>query len=396
MIFETVDMEGGMIGGVFTFIKNMISMSPDSAQFSLIGINSTHHTLYQTYRKSMDGVEYDFIPITHEQTNGQKRLIPATLRYTLSLWRNHRKLQLQENDTLCFQRIEYAIPFLKHKSKKVVFLHNQIKDFISTNSESKWKWFKGLYWAITGPVLKHMDTIYFVERNTLGYYQKKYPQHAHKMFFCPTMYYNKVFYPYTKEDRDQCIGAFENTYHASLQNKDVFLFVGRFEKQKNPELLVEVIHGYLSGAKKREDAVFVLIGDGSYRPYIEKNLAKWIEEKKVILTGSQQRDAIARWMNVSYGMVLTSHFEGMPIAVLEAMGCGVMLVSTNVGEIRNMVKDGVNGIVVNTFDSATFIKALEEAVQSRETYDRKKVADSIQPFQASAVVNTLIHQMEKG
>jgi glycosyltransferase involved in cell wall biosynthesis len=45
------------------------------------------------------------------------------------------------------------------------------------------------------------------------------------------------------------------------------------------------------------------------------------------------------------------HSEGMPTAILEAMACGKPVVSTDVGSVRELVEDGVTGIVVPPRDA---------------------------------------------
>lgn len=384
-----------MIGGVVTFIKNIISMNPGDRDVVLVGINSTRHELLTRYHKVRDGREYEFIPVISDYLVNRNRTIPASLKYIVRMWRKRKVLAITDGDILCFQRMEYVIPFLRSKNRKVVFLHNQIRDFISTNSESKWKWFQSLYWLLTGVTLKTIDRMYFVERNTMEYYKKRYPRHAHKFFFCPTMFDDRVFTVYDETVRKECIRTFEEKYGAELESKDIFLFVGRFEKQKNPELLVEVIREYLTSGVRRDKAVFVLAGDGSYREFIEKGLEPWIKSRQVILTGALDREEIARWMNAAFCMLLTSHFEGMPIAVLEAMGCGALLVSTDVGEIRNMVRENDNGVLVGDFSVETYIKALEKVAADRCRFDRHDISESVAQYRATSAVKALLEQMEE-
>lgn len=56
--------------------------------------------------------------------------------------------------------------------------------------------------------------------------------------------------------------------------------------------------------------------------------------------------------------VLPSHSEGHPLAVLEAMACGVPVVATHVGAIPDVVRDGVDGLVVPPRDAKRLADAL--------------------------------------
>jgi glycosyltransferase involved in cell wall biosynthesis len=66
--------------------------------------------------------------------------------------------------------------------------------------------------------------------------------------------------------------------------------------------------------------------------------------------------------------LLTSVREGMPLVIIEAMACALPVVSTNVGGIRDIVKDGSNGFLVPSGDASAMadrVKALMENTTER-------------------------------
>lgn len=56
--------------------------------------------------------------------------------------------------------------------------------------------------------------------------------------------------------------------------------------------------------------------------------------------------------------VLPSHNEGLPVSVLEAMACGLPVISTQVGGIPELVREGVDGLLVAPGDRAALVQAL--------------------------------------
>jgi glycosyltransferase involved in cell wall biosynthesis len=74
--------------------------------------------------------------------------------------------------------------------------------------------------------------------------------------------------------------------------------------------------------------------------------------------------------------VLTSlpHSEGMPTAILEAMACGKAVVSTDVGSVRELVEDGVTGIVVPPRDAEAISRAVLQLVADPELRERMGAA----------------------
>ena len=58
--------------------------------------------------------------------------------------------------------------------------------------------------------------------------------------------------------------------------------------------------------------------------------------------------------------ILASHFEGLPMALLETMAVGIVPVVTDVGSIKSVVQHGVNGVIVNKKDSKDLYEKLKE------------------------------------
>ena len=83
----------------------------------------------------------------------------------------------------------------------------------------------------------------------------------------------------------------------------------------------------------------------------------------VRLRGSLPPVEVARALQEAQLFVLPSHWEGQPIAILEAMASGLPVVVTAVGANPDVVRDGVDGRVVPSHDAAALADALEELVR---------------------------------
>lgn len=86
--------------------------------------------------------------------------------------------------------------------------------------------------------------------------------------------------------------------------------------------------------------------------------------------------------------VLTSESEGMPCAVLEAMGCGLPIVTTNVAGNREIVHEGVNGFLVPVGDAEKLAQALawlvrDPALRRRMGGESRRV---VQPYEWREIV----------
>lgn len=105
---------------------------------------------------------------------------------------------------------------------------------------------------------------------------------------------------------------------------------------------------FLKSAKlileKQPEVAFVIVGDGPLRKELEIMARDMGLESNVIFTGF--REDVLDLVNALDLFLVTSHHEGIPMSVLEAMALGKAVVSTNVGGMSEIIEDGVSGMLV--------------------------------------------------
>ena len=122
-----------------------------------------------------------------------------------------------------------------------------------------------------------------------------------------------------------------------LQPDDVvFGTAARLEVQKGLDLLIDAAPLVL---KRMPKARFLIVGGGSLENDLRARAAALGLERQVIVTG-YRTDAVDL-MQTFDCFVQTSHFEGMPMALLEAMALNKPIVATAVGGVPEVVEDGV-------------------------------------------------------
>jgi len=110
-------------------------------------------------------------------------------------------------------------------------------------------------------------------------------------------------------------------------------YIGRLAKGKGLETLIRA----LAVVKKQTTAFNVLIvGEGTLRNQLEAQVEKLGLSEHVCFTG--QVDNVQDYYHQSHLFVLPSSSEGMPHAMLEAMACGLAVVATPVGGIRDIMQ----------------------------------------------------------
>lgn len=143
------------------------------------------------------------------------------------------------------------------------------------------------------------------------------------------------------------------------------LFLGELGKRKGCYDIPSVIKMVKESIP---DVRFVLAGAGSEAD--EKNIKQLIEDKGVrdntVFPGwvrGEKKDRLLRKADVFF---LPSYNEGMPMSVLDAMGYGLPIVSTNVGGIPKIVHDGDNGYCCDAGDVKMFAEGITRLLMSDE------------------------------
>jgi glycosyltransferase involved in cell wall biosynthesis len=115
-------------------------------------------------------------------------------------------------------------------------------------------------------------------------------------------------------------------------------------------------------------AIFLIVGEGPLRTEIEILIKKLNLEEKVKLLGFRQD--IPEILCVLHLFVLSSSWEGLGTSLLDAFASRVPVVATNVGGIPEIVKDGVNGILVPPGNPDALARAIISILNNRNLGSR--------------------------
>jgi glycosyltransferase involved in cell wall biosynthesis len=148
-----------------------------------------------------------------------------------------------------------------------------------------------------------------------------------------------------------------------LHGRRVVIAVARLVPLKNLGLLLEAV----ALVCRRVAAVhLILVGDGPEAGALRARAATLGIADRVTFAGyvpQQETPPLYRTADV---FALSSDFDNSPNAVLEAMACGLPVVATDVGGVREFVTDGAGGLVVPPRDAVALATALETHLVSPE------------------------------
>ena len=153
---------------------------------------------------------------------------------------------------------------------------------------------------------------------------------------------NKISVVFNGINLDNCIT--KNDY--SLKSDFNILHIGRFMDVKNHGFLIGSFSAFL---KDHPRSKLTLIGDGELKEKIQEQVKELSIEDKVIFLGLQ--DNVYLYLNKADVFVLPSKYEGMPMTLIEAMGTGLPIITSNVGGIKDMLINDKEALLINPIRS---------------------------------------------
>ena len=172
-----------------------------------------------------------------------------------------------------------------------------------------------------------------------------------------------------------------------LTGRRVVIAVTRLVPIKNIRLLVDAIA--MIRARVPETHL-VIVGDGPERAAVRARAGELDLADSVTFAGSVPQHDTPAFYRTADVFALSSDFDNSPNAVLEAMACGLPVVATDVGGVRDFVVERAGGAVVPPGDAPALADALErfltqpEAARAAGAYNRLKASTEFS-WRASAL-----------
>ncbi|MGL4514607.1 MAG: glycosyltransferase family 4 protein [Lacipirellulaceae bacterium] len=170
--------------------------------------------------------------------------------------------------------------------------------------------------------------------------------------------------PKNEVDRRTLVGCFPQPPRL------VLVAAGRLSPEKGVEVLLEAASIALPRitAAGGPDLGIAVFGGGVLREALEADIARRRLGGRVVLGGF--RNDLDRLLPQADGFVLSSHTEGLPVVLLEAMGAGVAPIATDVGGVGEVVLNNETGLLVPPADPRAFADAIvrlvtDEGLRSR-------------------------------
>jgi glycosyltransferase involved in cell wall biosynthesis len=143
-------------------------------------------------------------------------------------------------------------------------------------------------------------------------------------------------------------------------SQPLLISVGRFSPPKG---YGDLVAAFAELHHLHPTARLIIVGDGALRAEVEAQIAELGLQHHVRLLGA--RNDVPQLLSASDVYVSASHWEGLPLTVLEAMAAGLPIVATGVGDVPRVVVAGT-GVIVPPRDPSALAKALRNLLAEPE------------------------------
>lgn len=186
----------------------------------------------------------------------------------------------------------------------------------------------------------------------------------------------------------------------------VLLSVGELIPRKNHEVVIRAL-SVLKQLDKLNHIEYVICGRGAYEADLRK-LAEGLDVADHVHFLGYRND-ISEICNCADLFVFMSHQEGLPVALMEAMACGLPAVCSNIRGNTDLVEDGVTGLLANNTpeevaqsiskmksDTALRNRVASAALQKIKQFDLSSVEDEMSKIYGGGVRNLVLQGVYKG
>ncbi len=286
----------------------------------------------KTYSKIPNKTIVKKIKINKFDINSNKKL------KNLLLNDNTKKIIFLTNYAFLIRYFSLFNKLRKKKIKIILTIHSGLFDL------SLKKYFAGLFFSL---IYKKVDYLYFGSNSAKNWWLKFYPWMKIKK--------NLVHYNGVEVQKKNKMNK--------IKKKKFISFIGRLEKENNPEFFINIAKDYL---KTKNDTVFNIFGDGSMYNYL-KNIS---EGNKIRFYGWQDKEIIYKYSDI---VIITSKINNFPYVALEAKSFGIPVISCSKGDIKKIIKNNYDGYIRYTESTKIFINLINRIFKRYNKFSQNSI-----------------------
>lgn len=314
-IIHQVDLLKLRGGGIETCIRDMVTYAPPDHEVRVVGIQGpeTEAPLGRWTTVEFGQRQVQFMPVAKLGGPGPRK-VPETIRLFIGLVRFRKLIR---PSTVQVHRVETAAmaKLLFPRCRVIQFIHGDGLADLTRHSDSFWRFMPVAARSLQRWAVRVADQVHVF--SAAG--GRRFRRYRKDVKVWRTWYDPAVFFSKPREAR----------------SGDV-LWVGRLEPPKDPLLALETLACLRSAGLPVQ---MTLVGSGGLRQKVLDALVRLDLRSAVTLVPYLPREEIAAAMRSHRVLLMTSHYEGSPRVLIEALACGMQVVATEEADPDGVIKE---------------------------------------------------------
>lgn len=314
VLYDTTNYEDHPIGGQLTSVRNFLRFlaedEPEAAQSALlVGVTKDLGAVGVESTVEISGVAYRFLPVAYADTDLAHVQESLRMRFAKGLLKYVPKIGLNKGDVNFIHTPEAFGPVkVLGLGRCVVMSHGSFLNMKDNLRFYQRSWLADAFQRYLAWVIKRADRLLVLDEGTKADYER------------------------LNDDVHVVLNSIDHReeIERDFDPKAVrLLFVGRLSAVKNIGPIIEAAEAM------PEVESLAIVGDGEEREHL-----KALAGRKASFKGSLETEGVRAQMRDADILVMNSFHEGVPMTILEAMGMGMPIISTDVGGISAVAPFG--------------------------------------------------------
>jgi glycosyltransferase involved in cell wall biosynthesis len=366
VIVHQFDPTRHVVGGIDGFIRELIEHSGEQHEFSVLGVEQEDHLLGRWRTLTVGTRPVTFMPLARIEAGNQRRRVPHSLRLANGLVRYRPDL---DGAVLHTHRVEIGavVSCLYRDARRIQFIHGDARRALEWRQETVWRFAPRAYEAVERLAVRHANKTVVMSRSGVRRLERQ----------SPTVMLGANWFD----------GRYFHCNDRPAASASVIGWAGRLEPPKDPFSAVRVFSELHTRGVPFEAWI---AGEGTLEREVRAAIARAGLERVVHMLGVLNPDELAGALRRSDAFLMTSLWEGMPRTLIEALACGVPVVSTAAGDVGAYIHDGENGFVTATRNAADLADAVLGAFELEPGCN---IAATVSHLEVRRVVPELLAQL---
>lgn len=375
-------------GGEVMLLNNFLAA--DASQiinYHLVGMSFNEIDLIGHWQKKRIGErEYDFFPVTQVLADKENTHIPFRFRVTAGIKKYWGRINSIKSDYHYIHSAELAIPLWNKDVNVVYHVHG---DPCQTLRISRFPLFRGefftnQYWKIIEKTIRKSKKIVWAANRSEELYMQQQP-HMRKEVQSKSTTIHSSFDSKLEIDPNS-IPTISKRIHLAT--------VGRLSRVKRIDFVIEVVAGLVHDGM---DADLLICGDGEERDFLQEKAGICEIADRVLFLGTTDRKQTGTVLNEASAFVFASENEAMSLVVLESLYMGTPVISTNVGDINEVVRNGITGYIIDGYNIEDFKSKIQTVIrEGKEHYSDncRLISEQFTPERMARSIDEVFNALE--